>query len=57
MLTSEIYALVCGFQVMESENKLKGSLIECDREKEELEMKCTELERQKAEHRQTIRYF
>lgn len=57
MFTSEIYVLVCGFQVMESENKLKGSLIECDREKEELEMKCTELERQKAEHRQTIRYF
>lgn len=41
---------------MENENKLKLSLIECDREKEELEMKGTVLEREKAEQSQTIRY-
>lgn len=40
---------------MESESKLKESLIECDREKEELEMKCTVLERGKVEQSQTIR--
>lgn len=44
------------FKVMESESKLKLSLIECDREKEELEMKGTVLEREKAEQSQTIRY-
>ncbi|XP_044076253.1 coiled-coil domain-containing protein 18 isoform X2 [Siniperca chuatsi] len=41
-------------RVMESESKLKESLIECDREKEELEMKCTVLERGKVEQSQTI---
>ncbi|XP_062284878.1 coiled-coil domain-containing protein 18 isoform X1 [Scomber scombrus] len=41
-------------RVMESESKLKESLIECDREKEELEMKCTLLERENVEHIQTI---
>lgn len=40
---------------MESESKLKESLIECDREKEELEMKCTLLERENVEQIQTIR--
>lgn len=44
------------FKVIESESKLKESLIECDREKEELEMKCTLLEREKAQQSQTIRY-
>lgn len=44
------------FKVMESESKLKLSLIECDREKEELEVKGTELRREKAEQSQTIRY-
>ncbi|TST47734.1 Coiled-coil domain-containing protein 18 [Bagarius yarrelli] len=34
-------------KVMENEGKLKASLIECDREKEELERRCTELEREK----------
>lgn len=41
---------------MESESKLKESLIECDREKEELELKCTVLEREKVEQSQTVRY-
>ncbi len=41
---------------MENESKLKESLIECDREKEELEMKCTVLEREKVEQSQTTRY-
>nr|XP_020471831.1 coiled-coil domain-containing protein 18 isoform X2 [Monopterus albus] len=41
-------------RVLESESKLKDSLIECDREKEELEMKCTVLNREKAEQSQTI---
>ncbi|CAJ1071872.1 coiled-coil domain-containing protein 18 [Xyrichtys novacula] len=40
--------------VMESECKLKESLIECDREKEELEMKCTVFGREKLEQNQTI---
>ncbi|XP_060899410.1 coiled-coil domain-containing protein 18 [Labrus mixtus] len=40
--------------VMESEGKLKESLIECDREKEELEMKCAVWEREKVEQNQTI---
>lgn len=43
-------------KVMESECKLKESLIECDREKEELETKCTVLERGKVEQSHTIRY-
>ncbi|KAF3699148.1 Coiled-coil domain-containing protein 18 Sarcoma antigen NY-SAR-24 [Channa argus] len=41
-------------RVMESESKLKLSLIECDREKEELEMKSNVLERERAEQSQTI---
>lgn len=45
------------FKVMENESKLKSSLIECDREKEELEVKVTVLERDKAEQSQTIRYI
>ncbi|CAB1429621.1 unnamed protein product [Pleuronectes platessa] len=36
-------------RVMESESKLKESLIECDREKEEVEVKCAVLQREKAE--------
>ncbi|KAF3858777.1 hypothetical protein F7725_011978 [Dissostichus mawsoni] len=42
--------------VMESESKLKESLIECDREKEQLEVKCSLLERGKVEQSQTIWY-
>lgn len=45
------------FKVMENENKLKSGFIECDREKEELGMKVTLLEREKAEQSQTIRYI
>ena len=41
---------------MESESKLKESLIECDREKEEVEMKCAVLQREKAEQGRTTRY-
>ncbi|XP_075954725.1 coiled-coil domain-containing protein 18 isoform X1 [Anarhichas minor] len=41
-------------RVMESESKLKESLVECDREKEEFEMKCTVLEKRKVEQSQTI---
>ncbi|XP_054625230.1 coiled-coil domain-containing protein 18 isoform X1 [Dunckerocampus dactyliophorus] len=41
-------------KVMENENMLKKSLIECDGEKEELELKCTVLEREKAEQVETI---
>lgn len=47
---------ICVFKLLESDNKLKESLIECDREKEELEMKCTVLEREQAEQNQTVRY-
>nr|XP_057923330.1 coiled-coil domain-containing protein 18-like isoform X1 [Doryrhamphus excisus] len=41
-------------KVMENENKLKTSLTECDGEKEELEIKCAVLEREKAGHCETI---
>uniref|UniRef100_A0A4W6FE73 Coiled-coil domain containing 18 n=1 Tax=Lates calcarifer TaxID=8187 RepID=A0A4W6FE73_LATCA len=41
-------------RVMESESKLKESLIECDREKEELELRCSVLQREKTEQSQTI---
>ncbi|XP_058484472.1 coiled-coil domain-containing protein 18 isoform X2 [Solea solea] len=41
-------------RVMESESNLKESLIECDREKEEVERKCTLLQSEKAEQSQTI---
>lgn len=47
---------ICVLKVMESESKLKESLIECDREKEEFELKCTVLEREKVEQSQMIRY-
>lgn len=43
-------------KVMENEGKLKGSLIVCDREKEEFERKFNILEREKAEQSQTIGY-
>lgn len=43
-------------KVMENEDKLKESLIECDREKEDLERRCTVLEREKAEQSQTVGY-
>lgn len=46
---------MCVFKVMESETNLKESLIQCDQEKEELEMRCTLLGREKAEQSQTIR--
>lgn len=39
---------------MENEGKLKESLIACDREKEELEIKCTVLDREKEEQSQII---
>lgn len=42
--------------MVESESKLKESLIECDGEKEELEIKCNTLQREKTEQSQTIRY-
>lgn len=41
---------------MESECKLKESLIRCDREKEELEIKCAAFEKEKLEQNQTIRF-
>lgn len=34
-------------KVLESEGQLKVSLMECDREREELERKCAELDREK----------
>ncbi|XP_062844064.1 coiled-coil domain-containing protein 18 isoform X3 [Trichomycterus rosablanca] len=34
-------------KVMENEGKLKSSLIECDRQREELEKRCSELERER----------
>ncbi|XP_053507325.1 coiled-coil domain-containing protein 18 isoform X1 [Ictalurus furcatus] len=34
-------------KVIENEGKLKASLIECDREREELEKRCTEVERER----------
>lgn len=39
---------------MESESKLKESLIECARVKEGLEMKCAILERENLEESQTV---
>lgn len=41
---------------MESESKLRESLMECDRQKEELEMKLSVLESEKAEQSRTVRY-
>ncbi|XP_077393979.1 coiled-coil domain-containing protein 18 [Festucalex cinctus] len=41
-------------KVMENEIKLKENLIECDREKEDLELKCSTLEREKADQSHTI---
>ncbi|XP_061654684.1 coiled-coil domain-containing protein 18 isoform X2 [Phyllopteryx taeniolatus] len=41
-------------KVMESEIKLKQNLIECVREKEKLQLKCTDLERDKADQSHTI---
>ncbi|XP_062413840.1 coiled-coil domain-containing protein 18, partial [Pungitius pungitius] len=41
-------------RVMENESKLKEILVDCDREKEDLQMKCTELEKGKVEQNQTI---
>lgn len=40
--------------MMENEGKLKESLTERDREKEELEKRCTLLDREKEEQSQTI---
>lgn len=42
-------------KVLESEGQLKVSLMECDREREELERKCAELEREKDGLRHNIR--
>lgn len=44
----------CCLKMMENEGKLKESLIECEREKEELEKRCTVLDREKEEQSQTI---
>ncbi|XP_061150911.1 coiled-coil domain-containing protein 18 [Syngnathus typhle] len=41
-------------KVMENEIKLKDSLIECDQDKEALELQCTALERDKADQSRTI---
>ncbi|XP_028974833.2 coiled-coil domain-containing protein 18 isoform X1 [Esox lucius] len=41
-------------KVMESESNLKESLIVCDREREELESRCCNLERERAEQGQNI---
>lgn len=41
-------------KVIESESKLKESLIECARVKEGLEMKCAMLERENLEQSQTV---
>lgn len=40
--------------MMENEGKLKESLTECDRDKEELEIQCTVLDREKEEQSQII---
>lgn len=40
---------------MEHEVKLKASLIECDREREELERRCTELERERERTSHSLR--
>ncbi|XP_035384414.1 coiled-coil domain-containing protein 18 isoform X2 [Electrophorus electricus] len=42
-------------KVMESEHKLKASLIECDREREELEKRCMEQERERERMAQNLR--
>ncbi|KAI4894106.1 hypothetical protein NFI96_020168, partial [Prochilodus magdalenae] len=42
-------------KVVENEGKLKASLIECDREREELEDRCKELEREKERMGQNLR--
>ncbi|XP_026802124.3 coiled-coil domain-containing protein 18 isoform X2 [Pangasianodon hypophthalmus] len=42
-------------KVMENEGKLKASLIECDREREELEKRCTELERERERTSHSLR--
>ncbi|TNN69827.1 Cytoskeletal protein Sojo [Liparis tanakae] len=41
-------------RVMASESQLKDCLVECDREKEEFEMKCSVMEKGKVEQSQTI---
>lgn len=41
--------------MMENEGKLKDSLTECDRKKEELHIRCTVLDKEKEEQSQTIR--
>ena len=43
------------WQVLESESRVKGSLVVCDREKLDLEVKCSVLEKERAEQSQTIR--
>ncbi|KAG5847621.1 hypothetical protein ANANG_G00128110 [Anguilla anguilla] len=42
-------------KVLENEMKLKESLIECDREREELESRCSKLERERAEMARIVR--
>lgn len=46
----------CTFEVVESETTLKESLMGSDREKQELEVKFSALERERAEQSQTVRY-
>lgn len=48
-----VFSLYC-LKMMENEGKLKDSLTECDREKEELKISCTVLDREKEEQSQTI---
>ena len=49
--------IFCGaWQVLESESRVKESLVVCDREKEELEVKCSALVKERAEQNQMIRY-
>lgn len=41
---------------MENEGKLKASLIKCDQEREELEKRCTDLERERERTSHSLRY-
>lgn len=42
------------WQVLESESRVKENLSECDSQKEELEIRCSEVEREKEELNQTV---
>lgn len=51
-----IFSFYC-LKMMENEGKLKERLTERDRDKEELEKRCTVLDRERDEQSQTIRCF